>query len=56
LKAAEAAYQTGRLEFTGLLEAERSLRDIRLGYYRALVALEQSLADLERAVGRDILQ
>lgn len=56
LKAAEAAYQTGRLEFTGLLEAERSLRDVRLGYYRALVALEQSLADLERAVGRDIIQ
>lgn len=54
LKAAEAAYQTGRLEFTGLLEAERALRDVRLGYYQALVALEQSLADLERAVGRDI--
>jgi len=56
LKAAETAYQTGRLEFTGLLEAERSLRDVRLGYYRALVALEQSLADLERAVGRDIVE
>jgi outer membrane protein TolC len=56
LKAAEAAYQTGRLEFTGLLETERALRDVRLGYYRSLVALEQSLADLERAVGRDIVQ
>lgn len=56
LKAAEAAYQTGRLEFIGLLETERALRDVRLGYYRTLVALEQSLADLERAVGRDILQ
>jgi outer membrane protein TolC len=56
LRAAEAAYQTGRLEFTGLLEAERALRDVRLGYYRTLVSLEQSLADLERAVGRDILQ
>jgi outer membrane protein TolC len=56
LKAAEAAYQTGRAEFTALLEAERTLRDIRIGYYRALVALEQSLADLERAVGRDIAQ
>ncbi len=56
LKAAESAYQTGRLEFTGLLEAERALRQVRLGYYRALVALEQSLADLERAVGRDIAQ
>lgn len=55
LKAAEAAYQTGRLEFTGLLEAERALREVRLGYYRAVVALEQSLADLERAIGRDIL-
>ncbi len=56
LKAAEAAYQTGRLEFTGLLETERALRNVRLGYYRTLVTLEQSLADLERAVGRDIVQ
>lgn len=56
LKAAEAAYTTGRLEFTGLLEAERALREVRLGYYRSIVALEQSLADLERAVGRDIVQ
>jgi outer membrane protein TolC len=56
LKAAEAAYQTGRLEFIGLLETERALRDVRLGYYRTLVTLEQSLADLERAVGRDIVQ
>ncbi len=56
LKSAESAYQTGRLEFTGLLEAERALRDVRLGYYRALVALEQSLADLERAVGRDVIR
>ena len=55
LSAAEAAYQTGRIEFTGLLEAERALRDVRLGYYRTVVALQQSLADLERAVGRDIL-
>lgn len=54
LKAAEAAYRTGRLEFTGLLEAERALREVRLGYYRAFVTLEQSLADLERAVGRDL--
>jgi outer membrane protein TolC len=53
-RSAEAAYTTGRLEFTGLLEAERALRDVRLGYYRALVALQQSLADLERAVGRDL--
>lgn len=56
LKSAEAAYQTGRLEFTGLLEAERALREVRLGYYRVLVALEQGLADLERAVGRDMVQ
>lgn len=53
-KAAMSAYQAGRVEFVSLLEAQRALRDARMGYYRAQTALMQNLADLERAVGKDL--
>lgn len=53
-RAAMAAYQTGRVEFVSLLEAQRALRDARMGYFKTLVALSQNLADLERAVGKDL--
>jgi outer membrane protein TolC len=49
-----AAYQAGRVEFASLLEAQRALRDARMGYFKNLVALMQNLADLERAVGKDL--
>jgi outer membrane protein TolC len=55
-KATLAAYEVGKVEFIGLMEAARSTRDIKLGYYRALVDFEQRLADLERAVGRDLIR
>ena len=55
-KAALSAYEVGKIEFIGLMEAARSTRDIKLGYYRALVDYEQRLADLERAVGRDLIR
>ena len=53
-RAAMAAYQTGRVEFVSLLEAQRSLREARMGYFKNLVALMQNFADLERAVGKDL--
>ncbi len=53
-RAAMAAYQTGRVEFVNLLEAQRALREARMGYFRALVGLMQNLADLERAVGKEL--
>jgi outer membrane protein TolC len=49
-----AAYQSGRAEFVNLLEAQRALREARMGYYKATVSVMQNLADLERAVGRDL--
>jgi len=51
---AMAAYQTGRVEFVNLLEAERRLREVRMGYYKSQVNLVQSLADLERVVGKEL--
>ncbi|MBI2359368.1 MAG: TolC family protein [Deltaproteobacteria bacterium] len=53
-RAAMSAYQTGRVEFVMLLEAQRALREARMGYYRAQVSLMQNLADLERAVGQEL--
>jgi outer membrane protein TolC len=53
-RAAMAAYETGRAEFVNLLEAQRSLREARMGYFRAQVGLMQSLADLERAIGKEL--
>jgi cobalt-zinc-cadmium efflux system outer membrane protein len=52
-QAAVAAYQTGGVNFMTLLDAQRTIRDVRMGYYKALVDYEQSRADLERAVGRE---
>jgi outer membrane protein TolC len=53
-RSALAAYQTGRVEFVNLLEAQRALREARMGYYKATVSFLQNLADLERAVGREL--
>ena len=54
--AAVSAYQTGQVNFMTLLDAQRTIRDTRVGYYKALVDYEQSLADLDRAVGVDLSQ
>ncbi len=53
-RSAMAAYQTGRVEFVSLLEAQRALREARMGYFKTLVGLMQNVADLERAVGKDL--
>jgi len=53
-RSALTAYQTGRVEFVNLLEAERALREARMGYYKATASFLQNLAELERAVGREL--
>ena len=53
-RSAMAAYQTGRVEFVTLLEAQRALREARMGYYKATVGFIQNLADLERIIGKDL--
>jgi len=53
-RSAMAAYQTGRVEFVALLEAQRALREARMGYYKATVGYLQNLADLERVIGKEL--
>jgi outer membrane protein, heavy metal efflux system len=50
-QATVAAYQTGQVNFVTMLDAQRSIREARLGYYKALVEHEQSIVDIEKAVG-----
>jgi outer membrane protein TolC len=54
-RSALSAYQTGLVEFVSLLEAERALREARMGYFRAMVSVLQNMVDLERAVGIELL-
>jgi cobalt-zinc-cadmium efflux system outer membrane protein len=53
-RSALSAYQAGRVEFVTLLEAQRSLREARMGYFKAQANVVQSTADLERAVGKEL--
>ncbi|MBI1929220.1 TolC family protein [Candidatus Poribacteria bacterium] len=51
LRAAEAGYQAGRIDFLSLIDAQRALQDFRLDYYRSITNFSQQRALLERAVG-----
>lgn len=47
-------YEKAKSSLLDFLDAERSLRNIRIGYYRAIGEYETAVADLERAVGLDL--
>lgn len=54
LKVSGAAYESDRMGFLEFLDAARTLLNFRLEYYQYIATYEQSLADLERAVGGDL--
>ncbi len=49
-----ANYEKDKASFLDLLDAERSLRDVKLKYSQALVQYEMAVTDLERAVGQSL--
>lgn len=51
LNSSRSAYSAGRTTFLELLDSERSLYQIRIGYYRQLTQYVESLAQLEEIVG-----
>jgi len=55
IEVSRVAYQTDRGDFLALIDAERSLLVTRHSYYLALSSFEQALADLEHAVGRNVV-
>lgn len=52
LQAARSGFETGRGSFLGLIDAERSLRDVELGREQAIADLHRKQAELDRATGR----
>ena len=49
-----ANYEKDKASFLDVLDAERSLRDVKLKYSQALIQYEMAVADLERAVGQPV--
>jgi outer membrane protein TolC len=49
-----ANYEKDKATFLDLLDAERSLRDVKLKYSQALILYEVAVVDLERAVGQPL--
>jgi cobalt-zinc-cadmium efflux system outer membrane protein len=52
---AEESYTLGRSSVLSLLDAQRSLRDVRREYLQALLDLQSARADLEEAIGGPIV-
>lgn len=53
IKAAQAAYVTGKIPFLSLIEAQRNLIMLRERYYESITNLHRAEAALDRAVGVD---
>jgi outer membrane protein, heavy metal efflux system len=51
VQAALSAVETGRTSFLDLIEAERNLRDVELGYQETLAERERRRAELQRQAG-----
>lgn len=54
LQAAMAAYETGKVDFAALLEAERQVRQARLSLLAAQVDAQMRVAEIERLIGEDL--
>ncbi|MHC4709639.1 MAG: hypothetical protein ACYTA3_04235, partial [Planctomycetota bacterium] len=50
-----SGYRAGKLDFLTLVDNWRRLFEFEVIYHQDLTALEQSLADLQQAVGRDFV-
>ncbi len=55
VEAARIGYQSGKVDFLNLIDSERTLRDFQVEYYTALAGFKQRIAELERAVGVELL-
>ena len=54
LQAALTAYETGKVDFAALLDAERQVRQARLSLLAAEVEAQMRLAEIERLIGEDL--
>jgi cobalt-zinc-cadmium efflux system outer membrane protein len=56
LASATASYQVGRVEFLTVLDNQATLFNYETEYFRGLTDFAKTLAELERVVGKEILQ
>lgn len=54
LKAAEAGYQAGQVDFLNLIDSQRVLLNFQLAYYRAIADFGTNFSELERVVGIEL--
>lgn len=55
LESATSSFQVGRVEFLTVLENQAALYTYQTSYFRGLADFAQSLAELERIVGQEVL-
>jgi Outer membrane protein len=53
-EAAVVAYTNGKADFMAVLDAITTLRNAKLGYYKARIDYEKAAANLEKAVGKPL--
>jgi len=53
-KSALTGYETGKVDFATLLDAQRQIRNAKLALLRAQASQQQRLADIERLLGEDL--
>ncbi len=53
-QAAVAGYETGKIDFATLLDAQRQILQARLGRLKAEVEAQVRLAEIERLLGEDL--
>jgi cobalt-zinc-cadmium efflux system outer membrane protein len=56
LKASEVGYLAGKVDFLNLLDSERMVLQIKIGYFKSIADLGKSFAQLERVVGKDLME
>lgn len=53
-RAAQAGYENGKADFASLLDAQRQIRQARLGQLKAQVEAQMRLAEIEKLLGADL--
>lgn len=53
-RAALAGYETGKVDFSTLLDAQRQILQARIGHLKAEVEMQVRLAEIERLLGEDL--
>jgi outer membrane protein TolC len=54
MKAALAGYETGKVDFATLLDAQRQIRQAKLNQIKSRAEAQVRLAEIERILGEDL--